>query len=176
MVIHPSALSQAQSMPRNQSYSSRPAFHSSKKKPACTHSWKRSWAVEPGQNFVASNAFHWQPVRSTKKMASKHTRSGTRGRPPPKRCVFGCGGISHWISSHKSSGARQSSGTSVSLTRTPSSHAAVGKSSAAAPRSYNHRPVIRIGSYPCGGPTGAVHPPRGSWRRDPGRLAFGHRG
>jgi len=28
-------------------------------------SWKRRWAVDPEQIPVASNAFHWQPVRST---------------------------------------------------------------------------------------------------------------
>jgi hypothetical protein len=43
---------------------------------------------------VADSAFHWQPVLSTKKMPSAHWRSGTRGRPPPKRCVFLCSGKS----------------------------------------------------------------------------------
>ena len=95
-----------QSMPLRQSYSNRPARHISKKTPARTHSWKRSWAVDPGQNLVASSAFHWQPVRSRKKMASRHTRSGTRGRPPPKRWVLGCSGSSHSISAHSSSGMR----------------------------------------------------------------------
>jgi hypothetical protein len=63
--MHPSMLSHAQSMPRRQSYSSRPVFQSARKTPAATHSWKRSWAVDPGQNLVASSAFHWQPVRRT---------------------------------------------------------------------------------------------------------------
>jgi hypothetical protein len=36
-----------------------------RKTPARTHSWKRSWAVEPGQKRVAFSAFHWQPVRKT---------------------------------------------------------------------------------------------------------------
>src|SRR5579883_670960 len=40
-----------------------------------------------GADAMASNAFHWQPVRSRKKMASAHTRSGFRGLPPPKRWV-----------------------------------------------------------------------------------------
>ena len=86
--MHPSIDSQDQSMPFRQSYSSRPAFHISKKTPSRTYSWKRSWAVEPGQKMVASRAFHGQPVRSTKKMASRHTRSGVRGLPPPKGWVL----------------------------------------------------------------------------------------
>src|SRR5690349_18773742 len=52
---------------------------------------------------VADSAFHWQPVRSTKKMASAHCRSGTRGRPPPKRWVFLCGGKSGSIKAQSSS-------------------------------------------------------------------------
>jgi hypothetical protein len=109
--MHPSIASQAQSMPCRQSYSSNPVFHSARKTPSATHSWKRSWAVEPGQKRVASRAFHWQPVRSTKKMASRHTRSGTRGRPPPNRWVFTCSGMCISISAHRSSGMRQSAGT-----------------------------------------------------------------
>jgi hypothetical protein len=105
--MHPSMLSQAQSMPFRQSYSSKPAFHISRNTPAWTHSWKRSWAVEPGQNLVASSAFHWQPVRRTKKMASRQMRSGVRGLPPPNRWVFTCSGSNQAISCHKSSGMRQ---------------------------------------------------------------------
>src|SRR5690349_22100184 len=52
---------------------------------------------------VADSAFHWQPVLSTKKMASAHKRSGTRGRPPPKRWVFLCSGKSGSIKAHSSS-------------------------------------------------------------------------
>jgi hypothetical protein len=63
--MHPSIDSHCQSMPFRQSYSKRPNSHRSQKTPASTHSWKRSWAVEPGQKRVASRAFHWQPVRST---------------------------------------------------------------------------------------------------------------
>lgn len=108
--MHPSMLSHSQSMPTKQSYSINPVFHSARNTPSWTHSWKRSWAVEPGQNLVASRAFHWQPVRRTKRMASRQTRSGVRGRPPPKRCVFTCGGMCMAMSGHKSSGMRQSSG------------------------------------------------------------------
>jgi hypothetical protein len=109
--MHPSILSHSQSMPTKQSYSINPVFQSARNTPSWTHSWKRSWAVEPGQNLVASRAFHWQPVRRTKRMASLQTRSGVRGRPPPKRCVFSCGGMCIAISGHSSSGMRQSSGT-----------------------------------------------------------------
>src|SRR5438067_13022342 len=52
---------------------------------------------------VAESAFHWQPVLSTKKMPSAHWRSGTRGRPPPKRCVFLCSGKSGSLNAQSSS-------------------------------------------------------------------------
>jgi hypothetical protein len=112
--MHPSIASQDQSIPFRQSYSSRPIRHISRKTPARTHCWKRSWAVEPGQKRVASRAFHWQPVRRRKKMASMQTRSGTRGRPPPKRWVFSCRGMHNSMSAHSSSGMRQASGTGFS--------------------------------------------------------------
>jgi hypothetical protein len=67
---------------------------------------------------VASSAFHWQPVRSTKKMASAHTRSALRGRPPPKRWVLGRLLIRGSISAHSASGMRQSSpAVEVSIAR-----------------------------------------------------------
>ena len=56
--MHPPLLSQDQSKPTKESYSRRPASQNFRKTPACTHSWKRSWAVEPGQMPVASRAFH----------------------------------------------------------------------------------------------------------------------
>jgi hypothetical protein len=74
------------------------------KTPSCTQRWKRSWAVEPGQKRVASSAFHWQPVRSTKSMASMQTRSGVGGLPPPKGWVLARGGMSWAMASHRSSG------------------------------------------------------------------------
>jgi hypothetical protein len=104
-------LSQRQSIPARQSYSNSPVFHRAKNTPAATHCWNRSWAVEPGQKRVASRAFHWQPVRSTKKMASMQTRSGVRGRPPPNRWVLRWTGRWMAISTQRSSGMRQSSGT-----------------------------------------------------------------
>jgi hypothetical protein len=47
-------------------------------------------------------------------MASMQTRSGTRGRPPPKRWVFSCRGMHNSMSAHSSSGMRQASGTGFS--------------------------------------------------------------
>ena len=99
----PSMASQVQSMPLKASYSAKPACQKRKKKPSFTHAWKRSCAVELEQRLVAESAFHWQPVLSTKKMPSAHRRSGTRGRPPPKRCVLGCGAKSGSIKAHNSS-------------------------------------------------------------------------
>ena len=57
---------------------------------------------------VACKAFHWQPVRSTKKIASIAARSGTRGLWQPRGC-FGRGGGSGSILAHSSSGSRQPS-------------------------------------------------------------------
>ncbi len=57
---------------------------------------------------VARKAFHWQPVRSTKKIASIAARSGTRGLWQPKGC-FGRGGNSGSMLAHASSGSRQPS-------------------------------------------------------------------
>lgn len=99
----PSALSQSQSMPFTSSYSINPRHHIRQNTPSATHCWKRSCAVELGQMPVALSAFHWQPVRSTKKIPFMHTRSGLRGRPPPKRCVFLCAGSSGSMRAQSSS-------------------------------------------------------------------------
>jgi hypothetical protein len=116
--MHPSMLSHDQSMPRSASYSSSPPAHRRRKKPSATHCWNRSCAVEPGTNLVASSAFHWQPVRSTKKMASAHSRSERLGRPPPKRWVLRLLRIKGSISAHSASGMRQSSpAVDVSIAR-----------------------------------------------------------
>jgi hypothetical protein len=147
--MHPSMLSQDQSMPFPQSYSSNPAFHISKKTPSWTHSWKRSCAVDPGQKMVASRAFQGQPVRSTKKMASIQTRSGVRGLPPPKGWVFTWGGSNHAISAQRSSGMRQAlarSRFSWSIVIPLLGWPAAQETRAAAFRSYSPVGVIRIGS------------------------------
>ena len=44
--------------------------HNARQTPAAVHSWKRRWAARLEQRPVAFSAFHWHPVRSTKKMAS----------------------------------------------------------------------------------------------------------
>jgi hypothetical protein len=56
---------------------------------------------------VAARAFHWHPVRRTKKTASMHARSLTRGRPPPNRWVFLRTGSSGSIFRQSSSGIRK---------------------------------------------------------------------
>lgn len=61
--------SQAKS-PHNQSWVNTPAW---------THFWKWRCAEECLQMPVASKAPHWQPVRSTKKMASMALRGGVAG-------------------------------------------------------------------------------------------------
>jgi hypothetical protein len=52
---------------------------------------------------VASSAFHWQPVRSRKKIASMHRRSSARGRPPLRGSRGGGSGSSGSIWFHISS-------------------------------------------------------------------------
>ena len=80
LVIAPSAASQAQSIPTTLSYSNNPCRQISWNTPACSHSWKRRCAEEELQIPVAFKAFHCIPVRSTSKIASIASRSGTRGR------------------------------------------------------------------------------------------------
>jgi hypothetical protein len=63
---------------------------------------------------VTFSAFHWQPVRSTKKIASIAARSGTRGLWQPKGCL-GRGGSSGSIRAHSSSGSRQPSSRTCAL-------------------------------------------------------------
>jgi len=105
--IAPSMLSQAQFSPFVWSYSASPARQSRRKTPARTHAWKRSCAVELLQIPVADSAFHWQPVRRTKKIPSMHARSDARGRPPPNRWVFFRAGSSGSIFRQSSSGIRK---------------------------------------------------------------------
>src|SRR3954469_21246246 len=82
--------------------------HRLTKTPAAVHSWKRRWAEELEQMPVAFRAFHWQPVRRTKKMASIARRSSTLGLWPPHRCG-GRGGRSALIRSQRASGIRHRS-------------------------------------------------------------------
>lgn len=124
--MHPSIDSHAQSIPFNSSYSSSPAFQNARNTPAATHSWNRAWAVDPGQMPVASRAFHWHPVRSRKKMASAHARSGFRGLPPPNRWVFGRSGSSGWSLAHRASEIRHRSAVVVRVNAHPPGRRAPG--------------------------------------------------
>ena len=63
---------------------------------------------------VTFSAFHWQPVRSTRKIASIAARSGTRGLWQPSGCL-GRGGSSGSILAHSSSGSRQPSSRTCAL-------------------------------------------------------------
>ncbi len=94
-------------MPCRASYSTRPCSHKATKTSASVHSWKRRWAELLEQMPVSFSACHWQPVRSTKKMASIAFRSSTRGRWHPKGCGLR-GGSKGTMRSHNSSGIRQS--------------------------------------------------------------------
>ena len=95
------------------SYSNKPCRQNSSKTPASVHSKKRRCADEDEQIPVAFRAFHWQPVRSTKKIASIAFRSGTRGLWQPRGC-FGLEGRRGSIFSQSSSGIRQPSSFTTS--------------------------------------------------------------
>ena len=105
LVIAPSIASQSQSSPFNSSYSWSPWAQRVTKTPAAVHSWNRRWAEELEQIPVAFRAFHWQPVRSTKKMASMALRSATLGLWQPSGWG-GRGGRSGSIRSQRASGMR----------------------------------------------------------------------
>lgn len=95
-------------MPRRASQAGSPSRQNAANTPAATHSWKRRCAEDDEQMPVSPRAFHWQPVRSTKKMASIAARSGTRGLWQPSGC-FGRGGSSGSIAAHSASGRRHPS-------------------------------------------------------------------
>src|SRR3989338_3161075 len=95
------------------SYLCNPFFHIFRNTPASAHCWKRRWAVDEAHMPVLLSAFHWQPVRSTKKTAFMALRSGTLGRPPPKRCGLANEGRIGSISFQRASGMRKSLRTFV---------------------------------------------------------------
>jgi hypothetical protein len=64
-------------MPTTVSYSTSPCRQISWNTPASTHSWKRRCADDEEQIPVAFNAFYCIPLRSTGKIASIASRSGT---------------------------------------------------------------------------------------------------
>jgi hypothetical protein len=83
LVIAPSAASHDQSIPTTWSYSNSPCRQISANTPARSHSWNRRCAELDEQIPVAFNAFHCIPVRSTSRIASIASRSGTRDRCVP---------------------------------------------------------------------------------------------
>jgi hypothetical protein len=97
-----------QSIPTCSSYSTSPWRQISWNTPACSHSWKRRCAEEDEHTPVAFSAFHCIPVRSTSKIASIASRSGTRGAWQPNGWN-GSGGSNGSIRSHNQSGNRQPS-------------------------------------------------------------------
>lgn len=101
----PSIACHRHSIPLSPSYSVSPNCQSLWKTPALTHSWKRRWAELLEQMPVAFRAFHWHPVRRTKKMPSIALRSGTRGLWQPSGWV-GRGGSNASIRPHRVSGMR----------------------------------------------------------------------
>jgi hypothetical protein len=50
--------------------------------PACAHSLKYSWTLLAAP-YSLGNAFHWMPVRNTKKIAANTCRGGSGFLPPP---------------------------------------------------------------------------------------------
>jgi hypothetical protein len=74
----------------------------------------RRWAAECLQIPVVSSAPHWQPVRSTKKIASIALRSSTRGLWHPSGCRLRAG-KSGAICAHSTSGSLQPSSRTFSL-------------------------------------------------------------
>jgi hypothetical protein len=79
-VIVPSIDTHDQSIPLSSSYAINPAFQKASNTPAFVHSINRRWAELLEQIPVAFNAFHWQPVRSTNKIAVIADRLLTRRR------------------------------------------------------------------------------------------------
>ena len=94
-------------MPQSASYAVSPRRQSARHTPAARHSWSRRRADEDDEHSpVAEIAFHWEPVRSRKKVASIARRSSTRGLWQPSGCAVR-GGTSGAISAHSASGVCQ---------------------------------------------------------------------
>ena len=79
----PSMLCHRHAIPCIWSYSARPAFQIASNTPAFSHSRNRLWIALALPKRSLGRAFHWQPVRSTKMMASNTCRAGLAGRPAP---------------------------------------------------------------------------------------------
>jgi hypothetical protein len=72
---------------------------------------------------VPRSAFHWQPVRSTNRIALRASRAGTRGRWHPSGWALPSGSNGS-IRSQSSSGTRQPSSLTTSPMMTDTSYAA----------------------------------------------------
>ncbi len=81
----PSMLCHDHAMPSISSYSANPFRQRCENTPLRFHSKKYLWMELALPNSIFGNAFHWQPVRSTKTMPSKTLRGSMGLRPPPGR-------------------------------------------------------------------------------------------
>ncbi len=81
----PSMLCHDQAIPSISSYSASPFRHRRENIPFRFHSKKYLWIELALPNSFFGNAFHWQPVRSTKTIPSKTLRGSMGLRPPPGR-------------------------------------------------------------------------------------------
>jgi len=81
----PSMLCHAHAMPSISSYSASPFRQRRVNTPLRFHSKKYLWTELALPNSFFGNAFHWQPVRSTKMMPPKTLRGSMGLRPPPGR-------------------------------------------------------------------------------------------
>ena len=81
----PSMLCHDQAMPSIWSYSASPFRQRRENTPFRFQSKKYLWIELALPNSFFGNAFHWQPVRSTKTMPSKTLRGSMGLRPPPGR-------------------------------------------------------------------------------------------
>jgi hypothetical protein len=106
--IAPSIDTQLQSSPTNSSYPSSASVQNCSKTPAFVHSKNLRCADELEQIPVPFSAFHWQPVRSTNRIAFIAARFETRGLWHPKGC-FLPGGKSGSIFAQSASGIRHPS-------------------------------------------------------------------
>ena len=89
----PSMLCHDHAMPSISSYSASPFRQRRENIPFRFHSKKYLWIELALPNSFFGNAFHWQPVRSTKTMSSKTLRGSLGLRPPPDAediAVFSC--------------------------------------------------------------------------------------
>ena len=81
----PSILCHDQAMPSISSYSASPFRQRRENTPFRFQSKKYLWIELALPNSFFGNAFHWQPVRSTKTIPSKTLRGSMGLRPPPGR-------------------------------------------------------------------------------------------